>query len=116
MVRSSAINLFMAIMVFASAGFTLQSIRASRETALWDEIASQVEVNRIQLKSLQGELDQLEQQKYFVSKSLDVYYEYLDECSTFPKQKHRGMIRHGVAEQHSMIDFLLIEAANFSAS
>jgi hypothetical protein len=116
MVRFSAINLFMAIMIFASAGFTLQSIRASRETALWDEIASQVEVNRIQLKSLQSELDQLEQQKYFVNKSIDVYYEYLDECSTFSRQKHRSMFRHGVAKQHSMIDFLLTQAANFSAS
>ena len=83
MVRSLALNLFMAIMVFASADFAIQSIRASHDTALWDEVAIQVEMNRIQLRGLQGELHQLEQQKCFVSKSLDVYYEYLNECSTW---------------------------------
>jgi len=87
MVRSSAINLFMAIMVFASAGLALQSIRASHETALWDEIATQVGLNTIQLKGLQGELDQLERQECFVSKSLGVYYDHLDVCSTW---KMRG--------------------------
>jgi hypothetical protein len=83
MVRSSAINLFMTILVFACAGLALQSVRAGHGTALWDEIATQVELNRIDLKGLQGELDQLEHQKCFVSKSLDIYYEYLDECSTW---------------------------------
>ena len=83
MVRSSAINFFMAIMVFAAAGFAVQSIRTSNEPALWDEIATQVELNRIQLKSLQGELDQLERQECFVSKSLGIYYEYLDVCSSW---------------------------------
>lgn len=83
MVRYSAINLFMAIMVFASAGLALQSIRASHETALWDEIAIQVGLNTIQLKGLQGELDQLERQECFVSKSLGVYYDHLDVCSTW---------------------------------
>lgn len=73
----------MAIMVFASAGFALQSIRASHEAALWDDIATQVELNRIQLKSLKGELDQLERQECFVSKSLEMCYEYLDVCSTW---------------------------------
>lgn len=83
MVRSLAMNLFVAIMVFASAGFAMKSIRATHETALWDEVAPQVELNRIQLKGLQRELDQLEQQKCFVSESLTIYYEYLNECSTW---------------------------------
>ena len=83
MVRSLAINLFMAIMVFASAGFALQSIKAWHETSLWDEIATQVELNRVRLNGMQGELDELEQQKCFVSKSLNIYYEYLNECSTW---------------------------------
>ena len=83
MVRYLAINVFMAIIVFASAGLALQSIRASHDTAHWNEIATQVGLNTIQLKSLQGELDQLEQQKCFVSKSLGVYYDYLDVCSSW---------------------------------
>lgn len=87
MARSSAI-LFMAIMVFASGGFALQSIRASHETSLWNEIATQVELNRIQLNNLQGELVQLEQQESFVSKSLGVYYEHFNECAPIQHCQH----------------------------
>jgi hypothetical protein len=83
MVRYLTINFFMAIIVFASAGLALQSIRASHDTAHWNEIATQVGLNTIQLKSLQGELDQLERQECFVSKSLGACYDYIDMCSTW---------------------------------
>ena len=82
MIRSSAI-LFMAIMVFATAAFALQSIRLSHETAHSDVIATQVELNRSQLKRLHWELDQLEQQKCFVSESLGIYYEYFTVCASW---------------------------------
>lgn len=80
MARSSAI-FFMVIMVFASGGFALQSIKASHETSLWNEIATQVELNRIQLNNLQGELVQLEKQEFFVSNCLDIYNEHFDVCA-----------------------------------
>lgn len=83
MARNLVINVFMAIIVFASASLALQSIRASHDTALWNEIATQVGLNTIQLNSLQEELDQLERQECFVSKSLGVYYDYLDVCSSW---------------------------------
>ena len=85
--RSSAI-LFMAIMVFASGGFALQSIRASHETSLWGEIAIQVELNGIQLNNLQGELVQLEQQEFFVSNCLGVYYEHFNVCAPIQHSQH----------------------------
>ena len=81
MVRSSAI-LFMAIMVFASGNSTLKCIKASHDTSLWNDIATQVELNRIQLNNLQGELVQLEQQESFVSNCLNVYCEHFDVCAT----------------------------------
>jgi hypothetical protein len=87
MARSSAI-LFLAIMVFASGGSALQSIKASHETSLWDEIATQVELNRIQLNCLQGELVQLEQQESFVSNCLGVYCEHFDVCDTIQHSQH----------------------------
>jgi hypothetical protein len=83
MVKFLVINLFMAIMVFASAGFALQSIRASHDAALWDDVATQVELNRIQLESLKEELDQLDRQVCFIGNSLGLCYEYLDVCSTW---------------------------------
>jgi hypothetical protein len=87
MARISVI-LFVAIMVFASGGFALQSIRASHETSLWGEIAIQVELNRIQLNNLQGELVQLEKQEFFVSKSLGIYYEHFDVCAPIQHSQH----------------------------
>ena len=90
MAISSAI-LFMAIMVFASGGFALQSIRASHETSLWDEIATQVELNRIQLNNLQGELVQLEQQEFFVSNCLCIYYEHFNECAPIQHCQHAAL-------------------------
>ena len=75
MMRSSVI-LFTAITVFATAAFALQNRRGSHDAALSAEIARQVELNRIQLKGLCWELDQLEQQECFVSKSLAIYKEY----------------------------------------
>ena len=86
--RSSAI-LFMAIMVFATAAFAVQSIRVSYDTALSDEIATQVELNRIQLKGLCSEFDQLEQQKSFVCKSLALYYEHFTVCSSWEVAGHK---------------------------
>ena len=90
MARSSAI-LFMAIVVFASGSFAVQSIRASHETSLWNEIATQVELNRIQLNCLQGELVQLEQQGSFVTTSLDVYCEHFDVCAPIQHSQHAAV-------------------------
>ena len=87
MARSSAI-LFMTIMVFASGGLALQSIKASHETSLWNEIAIQVELNRIQLNNLQGELVQLEQQESFVSNCLGVYYKHFNMCAPIQHSQH----------------------------
>ena len=66
----------MGIMVFATAGFALQSIRVSYDAVLLDEIAAQVELNRIQLKGLCWEFDQLEQQKSLLSKSFAICKEH----------------------------------------
>ena len=60
-------------MVFATAALALQSIRVSHDAALSAEIATQVELNRIQLQGLCWELDQLERQECFVSGSLAIY-------------------------------------------
>jgi len=73
--RSSAI-LFMAIMVFATAAFAVESIRVSYDEAPSDEIATQVELNKLQLKGLCSEFDQLEQQKSLLSKNLAIYDEH----------------------------------------
>ena len=86
--RFSAI-LFMAIMVFATAAFALQSIRVSYDAVLSDEIASEVEVNRIQLKGLYSEFDQLEQQKSLVSRSLAIYNEHFTVCSSWEIAGHK---------------------------
>lgn len=82
MIRSSAI-LFIAIMVFAAAGLALHTIGASYEVTLLHEIATQVELNRIQFKTLQEEFDQLQQQVVFTSTSLRIHYEHFDACSTW---------------------------------
>jgi hypothetical protein len=81
MIRFYAV-LFIAIMVFFAAGFALQTIRVAHNAVLWEEIATQVELNRMQLKRLQQGLDQLEQQVGFVSKTLRIHYEYFDACPT----------------------------------
>ena len=80
--RISIAILFIAIMVFAAAGLALQTIGASYEVTLLHEIATQVELNRIQLKTLQEEFDQLQHQVGFASTSLRIHYEYFDACST----------------------------------
>ncbi len=87
MFKSLIINLFMAMMVFASAALALHSIRVGYDAAPWDDVATQVELNRIELKSLKGELDQLEGQVRFVSSSLGMCYEYLDMCSTWEMEE-----------------------------
>lgn len=81
MIRSSAI-LFIAIMIFAAAGLALQTIGASYEVTLLHEIATQVELNRIQLKTLQEEFNQLQHQVGFASPILRIHYEYFDACPT----------------------------------
>ena len=73
----------MAITFFAIAAFALQSIRLSHEVALSDEIATQVALNRSQLKGLHWELDQLEQHECLLSKSLGIYDEYFTACSSW---------------------------------
>lgn len=86
--RSSAI-LFMAIMVFATSAFVLQSIRVSYDAALSDEIATQVELNGIQLKGLCSEFDQLEQQKSLLSRNLAIYNEHFTVCSSWEMAGHK---------------------------
>jgi hypothetical protein len=74
--RSSVIVLI-AIIALAASGFVLQTVRASDEAALVEDIATHVKLNRIELQRLQGELDQLQQQLSSVTTSLRINYEYL---------------------------------------
>ena len=60
----------------------MQGIIGSHETSLCNEIATQVELNRIQLNILQVELVQLEKHEFFVSNCLGVYCEHFDMCAT----------------------------------
>jgi hypothetical protein len=75
-IRSSVI-VFVTIIAFAAAGFVLQTVRASDEAALVEDIATHVKLNRIELQRLQGELDQLQQQLSSVTTSLRINYDYL---------------------------------------
>ena len=74
--RSSVIVLI-AIIAFAASGFVLQTVRASDEASLCEDIATHVKLNTIELQRLQGELDQLQQQLSSVTTSLRINYEYL---------------------------------------
>jgi hypothetical protein len=75
-VTRSAIILLIAIIAFAAAGFLLQTVRASDEAALVEDIATHVKLNRIELQRLQGELDQLQHQLSSVTTSLRINYDY----------------------------------------
>lgn len=72
MTRFSAVFLVVLVLFFA-AGFALQSMNASHETALLDKVATQVELNRIQLNKLEGEFNQLQNQIYPASMILRTY-------------------------------------------
>ena len=74
--RSSVIVL-MAIIAFAASGFVLQTVRASDEASLVEDVAAHVKLNRIELQRLQREFDQLQQQLSSVTTSLRINYEYL---------------------------------------
>ncbi len=75
-IRSSLI-LLIAIIALSAAGFVLQTVRLSNEAVLWDDIATRVELNRVELKRLQNELDQLQQQLSSATTSFRINYEYL---------------------------------------
>jgi len=75
-IRSSVIVLI-AIIAFAASGLVLQTVRATDEAALVEDIATHVKLNRIELQRLQGELDQLQQQLSSVTTSLRINYGYL---------------------------------------
>ena len=69
--------LLIAIIAFTASGFVLQTVRASDEVVLVEDIATHVKMNRIELQRLQGELDQLQKQLSPVTTSLRLNYEYL---------------------------------------
>jgi hypothetical protein len=73
----SFIVVLIAIIAFAASGFVLQTVRASDEASLVEDIAAHVKLNRIELQRLQGELDQLQQQLSSVTTSLRINYGYL---------------------------------------
>jgi hypothetical protein len=76
-VTRSFVIFLIAIIAFAAAGFVLQTVRASDEAALVEDIATHVKLNRIELQRLQGELDQLQQQLSSVTTTLRINYDYL---------------------------------------
>jgi hypothetical protein len=85
----SAVILLIAIIAFAASGFVLQTVRASDEAALVEDIATHVKLNRIELQRLQGELDQLQQQLSSVTTSLRINYDYLRMGHTSGNEKMR---------------------------
>jgi hypothetical protein len=75
-IRCSVISLI-AITAFVAAGFLLETVTASDEAALVEDIATHVRLNRIELQRLQGELDQLQYQLSAVTTSLRINHDYL---------------------------------------
>jgi hypothetical protein len=76
-VTRSSVIVLIPIIACAASGFLLQTVRASDEAALVEDIATHVKMNRIELQRLQGELDQLQKQLSSETTSLHINYDYL---------------------------------------
>jgi hypothetical protein len=90
----------MATMLLVDGACLLHNIRADHEAALLDEIASQAELNRICLKALGEQLDNLDREASFTHANLPIFYEHFHVCSTWEvepqlivnKMKSRGNV------------------------
>ncbi|MGD8513067.1 MAG: hypothetical protein PVG85_03875 [Deltaproteobacteria bacterium] len=82
MTKSFAI-LLMVTMLLVDGACWLHHIRADHEAALFDEIAAQAELNRMDLQILGKNLDNLNRETRFVLAELPIFYEHFHICATW---------------------------------
>jgi hypothetical protein len=82
MSKSLAILLLVTMLLIDGACW-LHQMRADQEAALIDQVAAQVELNRMALQSLGEDLDNLNCKTQFALSDLRIFYEHFRLCSTW---------------------------------
>lgn len=86
MSKSLAI-LLLVTMLLIDGGCWLHQMRADQEAALIDQVAAQVQLNRMALQSLGKDLDKLSCKTQFALSDLGIFYEHFHVCSTWNMER-----------------------------